>query len=217
MTSDEIRCTVEGVFTGRIERHWPDKAPSAIHKTAADGPQIIGPSGIETDAQADLTVHGGADKALHHYAADHYVTWREEGLLPGDATPAAFGENISTTGITETDLCIGDVFRLGTALVQISQGREPCWKLCEYTGQPTMAYRFRKTARTGWYYRVLEAGRLAPGDEMSLTDRPHPEWSLHEVSVALLSRRVPKQTAAQLVALPVLAEAWRKTFSQLAG
>ena len=91
---------------------------------------VLTKTGFKTDQQADLKVHGGLEKAVHHYAADHYSAWRQEvDDEPDIFKPGGFGENISTIGMTENTLCIGDVFRMGTALVQISQGRQPCWKL----------------------------------------------------------------------------------------
>ena len=102
---------------------------SAIAKAPLAGPVKIGFLGLEGDEQADRRVHGGPDKALHHYPHDHYARWREgrdgEPLL---AAPGAFGENVATLGLTEEQVCIGDRFRLGSALVEISQGRQPCWK-----------------------------------------------------------------------------------------
>src|SRR5690606_20539649 len=116
-------------------------------------------TGLCGDEQADLTVHGGTDKALHHYAADHYQVW--QAIFPDIAerfVPGGFGENLSTTGIDEETLCIGDVIRIGEAVVQITQGRQPCWKLSAHIGRDDMAARFQKSGRTGWYYRILQEG-----------------------------------------------------------
>ena len=129
MSTDTFKATVYGLFAGAVADRWEGRPPSAIAKTPVAGPVEIGFEGLLVDAQADRTVHGGAEKALHHYAADHYAAWIAEGYLPDGAVPAAFGENLSTLGVTEEQVCIGDVFRLGTARVQVSQGRQPCWKL----------------------------------------------------------------------------------------
>ena len=129
MALPKLETTIENIFLGTVEERWPGKAPSAIHKSCAAGAQAIEAHGFTADAQADLKVHGGADKAIHHYTADHYPFWRSEGHLPTSTIPAAFGENISTFGLTEDTVCIGDIFTLGSAVVQISQGRQPCWKL----------------------------------------------------------------------------------------
>ncbi|SFT62667.1 MOSC domain-containing protein [Sedimentitalea nanhaiensis] len=209
-------CTVQGLFTGRVRPRWPDRPASAIHKTAVAAPQTLTPTGFQADQQADLAVHGGADKAVHHYAADHYADWQSEGLIAPGTTPAAFGENISTLGLVETNVCIGDIFRLGTALVQISQGRQPCWKLNAHTGQDRMAYLFQKTRRTGWYYRVLETGQVAPGDSIALQERPNPHWSVAEVTHARLTHRIAPDRALALSRVAELAQGWSAAFARMA-
>lgn len=213
----EIACTIEGVFVGKVQNRWPGKAPSAIHKTRASGAQQVNLLGFEKDAQADLSVHGGVDKAIHHYAADHYPLWEaEQDIAPG-SVPAAFGENISTYGMTESDLCIGDVFQMGSAVVQISQGRQPCWKLNRHTDNPKMAFRFQQTGRTGWYYRVLEAGHVEAGDEMHLMDRPNERWTVYRVTRARLTRQIGREDALILADMPELAAGWRDAFRKFAA
>ncbi|MEM8987072.1 MAG: MOSC domain-containing protein [Pseudomonadota bacterium] len=211
-----VQLTVTGLFLGKVEHPWPDKGPSAIDKRQAAGPQEVGKLGFLNDAQADLKVHGGIDKAIHHYPADHYGSWKAEGAIARGAAPAAFGENISASGAVETDLCIGDVLRIGTALVQVSQGRQPCWKLNAHTGNSTMAFRFQETGRTGWYYRVLEAGWVEKGDKISLIDRLYDEWTVHRVTNARLTRRIEPAQALILSQMPELAENWREAFARFA-
>ncbi len=206
---------VSGLFTGRIEDRWPGRPPSAIGKQPAPGPQRLETLGFEMDAQADLTVHGGPDKAVHHYAGEHYAEWRAEfPQLADKFHPGGFGENISTEGMTEETLCIGDIFALGTARVQISQGRQPCWKLNNHIGEKTMAARFQKTVRTGWYYRVLEPGSVEVGDEFTLLERLNPDWTLIRVIAARFNARLDPETAATLARLPALAEGWRESFAK---
>ncbi|MBY6142225.1 MOSC domain-containing protein [Leisingera daeponensis] len=206
---------VVGIFAGAVEHRWPEKPPSAIGKQPVTGRVEIGEAGLTCDAQADLTVHGGPDKALHHYPADHYPAWSGE-LNREDLLPGAFGENLATTGLTEDTVCIGDVFTLGTAKVQISQGRQPCWKLNAHTGNSRMAWLFQKTGRTGWYYRILSTGTIQAGDIMTLTGRPHPAWTVRRVTAARLTRKVDPANAAELAVLPELADGWRAAFSKMA-
>ena len=215
MSCPILSATLNGVFVGRIVDRWHGRPSSAIHKLAVDGPQTVTKVGLDTDAQADLNVHGGPDKAVHHYAADHYASWQSEGLLPQGTLPAAFGENLSTFGMNEETLCIGDILTAGSATLQISQGRQPCWKLNEYTGQKTMAYQFQKTGRTGWYYRVLEPGIIQVGDKITLTLRPCPDWSVAKVTRARLTKRIAAEDAAHLSRLPELASGWRDAFSKM--
>lgn len=216
MTCPDLSAEITGVYLGSVQAHWPDKPPSAIAKQRASGRHRVTADGIQGDAQADLTVHGGADKAIHHYAFDHYASWQAEGCLPTGTAAAAFGENISSCGLTEQTLCIGDILRLGSAVVQISQGRQPCWKLGLHCNNSRMPYLFQKTGRTGWYYRVVEAGDLGAGDQITLIERRHPGWSVERVTRARLTRRVTPQEAAALSQLADLAEGWRQAFARMA-
>lgn len=206
---------VLGLFTGAVAQRWDGRAPSAIHKTAADGTQSVTHLGLSNDAQADLEAHGGLDKALHQYPEDHYADWQEEGMIPPGMRPAAFGENISTRGLTEETVCIGDMFRLGTALVQVSQGRQPCWKLSAHTGQEKMAYRFHKTGRTGWYLRVLEEGTVSKGQQMTLIERDKAQVSVRVATRAVLDRKASAEELSRLVALEALSPEWRSFFETL--
>ncbi|WP_417840159.1 MOSC domain-containing protein [Tritonibacter scottomollicae] len=217
MTHPTLLSRIDGVFFGKILNRWEGRDPSAIGKTLITGPQEIDEFGFVADEQADLKNHGGADKAIHHYASEHYQDWIAEGEIPAGTVPAAFGENIATLGLSEWTLCIGDKLRLGTAIVQISQGRQPCWKVNEHTKNKKMAYLFQKTSRTGWYYRVLEKGVAGIGDQVTLIERTQPDWSVARVTSARLTRRVSQQDAEVLATLPELADGWRQAFGKMAG
>jgi Uncharacterized protein conserved in bacteria len=194
--------------------------PSAIGKVPVDGPVHVRRLGLAGDEQADLTVHGGPDKAVHHYAHDHYAFWRE--VLddhPLLARHGAFGENISTGGLTEEDVCIGDRWRLGTALVEVSQGRQPCWKLDHRFGGLPVNARMVKARCAGWYYRVLEEGVVTAGDALELVDRPHPAWTVSRTFGLLIAgdhKRDPESLEA-LGALDVLAQPWKARRAKLLG
>ena len=180
---------VEAVLTGTAVAYSRPGSRSAIAKQPRPGPVYIGLEGLEGDEQGDRRVHGGPDKAIHHYARDHYRAWEAD--IGGHRLleqPGAFGENISTTGITEGDVCLGDRLRLGSAVVEVAQGRQPCWKLSDRFGVPDMARRVQDSGRSGWYYRVLEPGQVEAGDELVLLARPYPDWPLPRLA-ALLYRR----------------------------
>jgi MOSC domain-containing protein YiiM len=197
---------VENLFIGKLAPLGPQKAPSGIFKGKVTGPQTITRLGLLGDHQGDTKSHGGPEKALHHYPRDHYAAWLTEGL---DVTPAAFGENISTFGITEADVCIGDIYRLGSAVLQISQGRQPCWRLNARFERPDMAFRVQKSGRTGWYYRVLEEGMASAGDQLTREARPQPQWPLTRIIELLYTRTLDMETLAKLAILPELAPSWR--------
>lgn len=210
---------IDAVLTGKAVLFGKGE-PSAIAKTPAAGSRRVGFLGIAGDEQADLSVHGGPDKAIHHYPRDHYGFWAEaldrHALL--DA-PGAFGENISTEGLVESEACIGDRYRLGTALVEISQGRQPCWKLGHRFGIASVPATVVKTRRSGWYYRVVEEGAVAAGDPLELVERPWPEWSVERVFGLLIGgagKREPDALRA-LGVMEQLATTWRVRAGKLLG
>ncbi len=202
---------LNAVLTGKAVPFGRPDTLSAISKQPTDAAVAIGPAGLEGDEQADRRNHGGPDKAVHHYPFDHYAAWRAD--LPAPAPlldgVGAFGENISTLGLTEETVCVGDVFRIGTAVLQVSQGRQPCWKLNHRFGVKDMARRVQFTGRTGWYYRVLEPGIAAAGDEISLIDRPLPDWPLARILRAFYHDTGDLPTLAGIAALEPLAPGWR--------
>lgn len=184
---------------------------SGIAKTPVDRPLRLSATGFDGDAQADTRVHGGPDKAVHHYPFDHYALWRAEvGDRPALAAPGGFGENLSTRGLDETQVAIGDVFRLGAALIEVSQGRQPCWKLNLRLDVADMAHRVQTTGRTGWYYRVLEPGLVAPGDRLELQDRRSPDWTIHRLWRTLYVDTLNREELAAMAALEHLPDGWRK-------
>jgi len=202
---------IDAILTGKARAFRGDEA-SAIVKTPAAGPQHVGFLGLTGDEQADLSVHGGTDKAIHHYPRDHYGWWAE--ALGGHElldTPGAFGENISTDGLVETEACIGDRYRLGSALVEISQGRQPCWKLGHRFGVASVTATVVTSRRSGWYYRVIEEGAVAAGDTLELVARPLPEWSVERVFALLVGGAGKREPAAlrALAEMDVLAASWR--------
>lgn len=187
--------------------------PSAIAKEPVAGRLRVHRLGIEGDEQADLTVHGGVDKAIHHYPHDHYAFWREAiGDHPLLQCHGAFGENISTRGLTEETVCIGDRWRLGTAVVEVSQGRQPCWKLDHRFGGLPVNAKMVKVRRAGWYYRVLEEGEIAAGDTMELLERLHPGWTIARTFGLLVAgdHKRDREGLEALGALEVLAAPWKR-------
>ena len=209
--------SILGLYAGRPVQRWEGKAPSAIRKNVVEGMQEVTLTGIVGDEQADLAVHGGREKAIHHYPSEHYSHWKKQ--FPESQSiyvPGGIGENISTSGFTETDLCIGDILAVGSTRLQISQGRQPCWKLNLHTENPNLAAAFQKSGKTGWYYRVLETGKINTGDDMQVVERPCPEWNLREVILARFNPRLEPETALQLSQLTELAEPWRASFAKKA-
>ena len=186
---------------------------SAIFKAPVDGPVTLTPTGFEGDVQADLRYHGGPDKAVCCYPVEHRADW--EAFVEQPLPHGAFGENLSTEGLLEADLHVGDVLRAGTATVQVSQPRGPCFKLAARWGKRTLPGRMAKEMRSGWYLRVLRAGKVQAGDELRLVER------VSDVAIAEVMRvtYVDKKDSAairRVLDVPELADAWRRDLETLA-
>jgi len=193
---------------------------SAIRKAVIHAPVQVTQLGLAGDEQADLTVHGGPDKAIHHYAFEHYALWRASAPAhPKLSMPGAFGENISTIGATEESVCIGDRYRLGSALVEVSQPRQPCWKQAHVMDWPTLPKMMVREAKSGWYYRVMEEGVVAAGDMLELVSRPNPEWPVARVFRLVMHKQTPQDMSAlqALMALEVLEIGWREMAAAALG
>lgn len=193
---------------------------SAIAKQPVFGPLQVTWAGFTGDAVADPIHHGGWDKAIHLYPQDHYDWWqaRKPGQPLFDA-PGAFGENIASRGMTEADICLGDRFTLGSAVVEVSHGRQPCWKLDHRFGARDVMATIVKTARSGLYFRVIREGTAEAGMQMDLLERPLPDWSIARVFHLLIGggHKQDPDAVRALAAMPVLAEAWRGRAHKLAG
>ena len=202
--------TAMAVLRGRAVPYTRPGSFSAIAKAPVDGPVQVGPLGLDSDEQGDPRVHGGPDKAVHQYAQEHYAHWRAElGALPVLAAPGAFGENIASTGMTEHSLCLGDQVRVGSVLLEVSQSRQPCWKLNDRFAVATMARRVQDSGRTGWYYRVLQPGHLQAGDALLLVARPWAEWTLARIIDVLYHQPFDAAVLQALAALP-LTPSWQR-------
>lgn len=199
------------VLIGSVAPLGPASAPSGIDKHGIGGRILATRFGLVGDEQGDRKNHGGPDKALHHYPFDHYSGWIADiGMREVLTRPGAFGENLSTLGMTETTVAIGDVFQLGGALLQVSQGRQPCWKLNERFGVRDMAMRVQRTGLTGWYYRVLQEGDICAGDAFILVDRISPDWTIDRARRVLYVDTMNLDELREMAALAHLPDSWRK-------
>lgn len=157
---------------------------------------------LDGDRQADLRVHGGPERAVMLYSAEHYASW--EGELGRRLEWGAFGETFTVQGIDEDSACIGDVLEVGAAVIQLSEVRGPCYKVAYRTGVPDMIQRIEASGRSGFYARVLREGLVAPGDEVRLADRPNPDWSLDR------ARHAYRRRDPALAELTGLSANWRR-------
>jgi MOSC domain-containing protein YiiM len=182
---------------------------SAIDKTAVSGPVAVERTGLAGDAQADRKNHGGIDKAVLAYAAAHYADWQRE--LPQHAwRPGGVGENLTIDGLDEARVCLGDVYRIGDVLLEVSQPRQPCWKLCLRWQQPDLAKRVVASSRSGWYLRVKQSGTIRVSLPVELLERPLPDWTIERASRLMYGLADDRLAAEELSRLPQVSLAWRE-------
>lgn len=196
-----VRALGEADAADPLRRPWR----SAIFKEAVEGPVRLARLGLEGDEVADARHHGGPDQAVLGYASEHYPDWRAEGL---DAGPGAFGENLLFQGLLDSEVCIGDTWRVGGATLQVSHPRQPCATLARRFGRGDVVARVWATARGGWYFRVLEEGEVAPEGEVLLLERPHPGWTVARVLHAYWRAAQAPAEALAAADLPLLSPHW---------
>jgi MOSC domain-containing protein YiiM len=181
---------------------------TAIFKAPVEGPVMVRRLNLDGDRQADLTVHGGFHKAVYAYPSEHYPHWREE--LPGMDMPwGMFGENLTTEGLLETDVHIGDRLRIGSALLEVTQPRMPCYKLALKFSRSDMIKRFWKSGRSGFYFSVVEEGELQAGDPIELERRGDPAVSVAEVLSLYRNPAPEREDLERALAAPLTSE-WKE-------
>lgn len=191
-----------------VREHEGKPVETGFFKYPAEGSRFLSKLGFEGDGQADLVHHGGPDKAALVYASDHYAYWESElGHPPG---PAVLGENLTVDGMTETTVCIGDTYRVGEAVVQVSQTRVPCFKTNVRHGIPDMLDRVVATGYTGFYLRVLTEGRVAAGDRFELISRPEGAPTVAYLHHIMHVDRENRPAIEALLKTEGLAEVWQK-------
>ncbi|WP_417775820.1 MOSC domain-containing protein [Stutzerimonas xanthomarina] len=193
----------------------PDtEKPSAIDKQLAMSDVWLDFNGLQGDRVADNRFHGGPDRSLCHYPADHYAHWRRLFPLLRDISPGAFGENMSTLGLDERQVCIGDRFRWGDALIEVSQPRSPCSNLDRRHDASGLARQLAKSGRTGWLYRTLEPGTVHPGAMLRLIERPCPAASVLRIWRGYMNEDLSNTELDWLTSLLPLASEYRTGFRQ---
>ena len=221
MSSAELGHVVS-VRVGAARTHdrpaW-DKAASrtwtsAFYKDEFTAPVRVGRLGLDGDQQHDRRVHGGPEMAVLMYAAANYTFWRTLAGLEGMG-PGGFGENLTVSGLVETEVCIGDVLQVGEARLQVSSPRGPCANISRRWNTEWLLPRVRTERRTGWYLRVLDEGAVKVGDDLRLLERPHAGWTIDRL---LALRYVTPRSADELAAaaaLAALSPEWRDRFAKM--
>ena len=192
------------------ERVWSAIAKQPVEKGETLWLSFLNLAG---DGQADLTVHGGIDKAVYAYPSEHLERWQAD--LGGEFGSAPFGENISTHGVVERDVCIGDIWSWGTARLQVSQPRWPCFKLALHRDRADIQVRMRQTGRTGWYLRVLQPGEVPVAGPIAVTEHDPREVTVEHAHLAMADRELSDRDRVQAVVdHPSLAAQWREPLAE---
>jgi MOSC domain-containing protein YiiM len=180
---------IRSIQVGRIASLGPDGVQSAFVKKPVLGPVTVESLGILGDEQADLRVHGGPSKAIYGYAFSNYSLWRTEFVQYASLlVPGAFGENLTLDGCDEHTVCVGDIVKVGEAVLQVTQPRQPCYKFALRFADLAMPRAMIRNGLCGWYYRVLQTGVIDSGQQMLLDARPYPEWSIWQVNRLVIQR-----------------------------
>ncbi|WP_327366067.1 MOSC domain-containing protein [Virgibacillus dakarensis] len=197
----------------RMDRLWE----SGMFKNTVDAKVWLGKSGLAEDEVADTKNHGGPEKAIFSYPMNHYDDWRRE-LDLASIGVGAMGENLSVMNMDEKSVCIGDTYKFGDTIIQVSQPRRPCWKPARRFRIIDFALRIQNSGRTGWYFRVLQEGFVQAGMELELVERPYPNWTIAACNEIMYVKKGDVMLAEELASCEFLAENWKRTLhKRLAG
>ena len=198
------------LFAGKTQ-DYPEHEPSAIAKSMLSEARFLTTLGIEGDEQYEKRFHGGVDRALCHYPIEHYDYWHQAypELRSLFVTPA-FGENISTRGLTEENAFMGDIYQLGETIIQITQPRSPCYKLNYHLQIPNLSLLMQETAYCGWLYRVIKEGNIAPNSQMILLSRPGNLSVKRAIDIAF-NEPFSEENTLILLSSPGLSTSWTRT------
>jgi MOSC domain-containing protein YiiM len=203
--------SIVSIQVGDVDPLGPRKVPSAFVKRPISGRVMVQRLGLVGDQQADLRVHGGPDKAVYCYPIEHYAKWflerpSAEALL----VAGGFGENLTTRGLDEDGVCVGDILRIGNATAQVTQPRTPCFKLGLRFEDPQMLRAMTRSGRSGWYLRVLEPGLVEAGASITTIDRLNPSWPVARLNRLIRWGARPDEIA-ELASLQGIANDMRLT------
>lgn len=203
--------TIDALLTGTA-KDFRDEEQSAIRKQPVSGSVAITTLGLAGDEQADRKHHGGPHMAVHHYPFDHHTFWREQ-IGPHELLEdrGAFGTNLSVSGLTESEVKLGDRFQLGSALLEVSQPRMPCWKIEHRFGHKAMVAKIIKTGKSGWYYRVIEEGTAQAGDSLQRISADATDWTVERILLAIANPKTAVEIPelAAMAASELLGPSWR--------
>jgi MOSC domain-containing protein YiiM len=200
----------------RIVLRDGEPVSTAIFKESISGRVALKTLNLDGDRQADLTVHGGPTKAVYLYPSEHYPFWRSE-LPEMDLPFGMFGENFTSEGLLESETNIGDSFEVGTAVIQVTEPRMPCYKLGIKFGRTDILRRFLKSGRTGFYFAVLQEGEVGAGDEIRLLERDQAAVRVADITRLYSTEKENQELLKRAIAVEALPESWREFFQERLG
>jgi MOSC domain-containing protein YiiM len=186
--------------------------PTGIFKTPVAGSVRVRILNLDRDGQADLTVHGGADKAVYLYPSEHYPYW--EKAIGKESGWGAFGENLTTAGLSEDSISVGDRLGIGTVVLEVTQPRLPCFKLAGKFQRDGIIKEFLDSRKTGFYTRVLTEGALQAGDSISLLEQEPHRVTIREITDLYVTREPGRARIDRVLSVSALSAAWREHFSR---
>jgi MOSC domain-containing protein YiiM len=206
-----VSAFVKSLNVGKVQTllHANKEVASAFVKLPVDAAMLT-TTGFVPDQQADLKNHGGVNKAVCVYALEHYPYWQER--LGHSLPVAAFGENLTTSGLLESEVCIGDTFQLGEATVQVSQPRQPCFKLGARHNLPKLTLWVQESGLTGFYLRCLSPGLVKNGDAIICLEKHPARFSIAEANRIMHQDKNDVEAVQRILQIDELSPSWRKTF-----
>ncbi len=206
---------IDALFAGGIGILGEEGHRSGMFKNRIETEARLFADGIVGDEHADRRVHGGPEKAVHHFAAENYASLAGAFRQVADAlVPGSLGENVSTHGMNERNVHIGDIYRAGSVTLQVSQPRSPCWKINHRFSVDGMSLHVARERITGWYYRVIEAGAIAPGDSITLLERTTDRFSIDAFWTVQSAHSPQIDDMEALIAVDGLARDWKQRLTE---
>jgi MOSC domain-containing protein YiiM len=197
----------------RLVEYNSESIVTGIFKTSVSGKIAVNTLNLEGDAQADLRVHGGWSKAVYAYPSEHYNFWRAE-LPEINFESGNFGENLMTTDLFETTVCIGDKFRIGSAEFVVTEPRFPCFKLGLRFGRKDIIRRFQKSARSGFYLAVEKTGQLEAGDDVEIVSRDKRQFSVAEAFAFGENKMIDLDKLRSVLEIEALPQKWKNNINR---
>ncbi|MUK88455.1 MOSC domain-containing protein [Ornithinibacillus sp. L9] len=209
---------VQRILTGKVKQVGDPHSTvstdkpweSGMFKQEIEGGVWLSKTGLHGDEVADKKNHGGPEKAVFCYPISHYDYWKQD-LDTDSIDIGANGENFAVLHMDESSVCVGDTYKLGDTVIQVSQPRKPCWKPGRRINVIDFALRIQQTGRTGWYFRVLQEGHVNSGADLELLDRPFPQWTISTCNEIMYVHKDDVTLTEKLVACDLLAESWKQS------